>query len=201
MFPNGYVLDEETSSFCRVDFDIECLDYVLEYFEKAQKERIHNEFEEDAYLAYAVASGIPLNPLLTKQAIVVLREELEFFLVVTSTHMLPCFKQKTSDLLVQQDLIFETLLNTEDHHLIDLLCQSGFSKSDRWAHRATEPNKTCISSVSLICLDEKNKVNCGQKLMIFWKKPAVNIYKYMHNISTKTYCLEKMLVVKIFGSN
>ncbi|KAI9250677.1 hypothetical protein EDC94DRAFT_622872 [Helicostylum pulchrum] len=174
MFPQGYVI-EESSTFCKVDFNVECLNYLLDYFARAQQDfkSRRNEFEEDAYLAHAVASGIPLNPLLTKQGIVVLREELEFFVVATTTNsiMLSALKQKTSHLLVQQDLIFDTLLNTTDRHLIDMLCNAGFSTSDHWSHRSSEPNKTCICSLALVCLD-KNKQSIGQKLLMFWKKPA-----------------------------
>lgn len=185
MFPQGFVLDgqEDNKPFCTVDFNIECLNYLLEYFQKAKENFKSDEFAQDAYLAHAVASGIPLNPLLTKQGVVVLREELEFFLVVTENNqtILSTLKQKSGDLLVKQDLVFEALLknidkenNIAEHHLVDMLCNAGFSRTDHWNHRSTEPNKTCVSSLSLVCLNQSNRLNVGQKLIMFWRKPAVN---------------------------
>lgn len=186
MFPHGFVLDgqEDNKPYCTVDFNLECLNYVLEYFQKAKEDfKSDDGFAQDAYLAHAVASGIPLNPLLTKQAIVVLREELEFFLVVTENNqtVLSSLKQKSGEFLVTQDLVFEALLknidkqkNIAEHHLVDMLCNAGFSKTDHWNHRSTEPNKTCVSSLSLVCLSQPSRLKVGKKLIVFWRKPAVN---------------------------
>lgn len=185
MFPHGFILDGEedhNDRFCTVDFNLDCLLYVLDYFEKAKASFKSDEFAQDAYLAHAVVSGIPLNPLLTKQAIVVLREELEFFLVLD--HISPSLKQKSGEWLVQQDLVFEALLKNEDdadngenrvaeHHLIDMLCHAGFSKLDHWQQRSTEPNKTSLTSLSLVSLSQSSRLGVGQKLIMFWRKPAV----------------------------
>ncbi|KAI7879549.1 uncharacterized protein EV154DRAFT_524453 [Mucor mucedo] len=185
MFPHGFVLDGQEDSkdrFCTVDFNMDCLLYVLDYFEKAKSNFKSDEFAQDAYLAHAVVSGIPLNPLLTKQAIVVLREELEFFLVLDSIS--PSLKQKSGEWLVQQNLVFEALLKNDkdaddngenrvaEHHLIDMLCHAGFSKKDHWHHRSTEPNKTSVSSLSLVSLTQASRMAVGQKLIMFWRKPA-----------------------------
>lgn len=190
MFPHGFSLDgkdeESNQSFCNVDFSIECLNYMLDYFQKARKEfrKENHEFTEDAYLAHAVASSIPLNPLLTKQGIIVLREELEYFVIaLDKSTNISDLKQKSGDLLIKQDLVFDALLknideenNVAEYHLVDMLCTAGFSKSDHWQQRSTEPHKACISSLSLVSLCQKNRLHIGQKLMMFWKKPAVRDY-------------------------
>lgn len=200
MFPQGFILDsEKEDSFCYVDFSLDCLNYILAFYQKAQKlSHYANEFTQDVYLAH-VASDIPLNLLLTKQGVIVLREELEFFLVVVtlktslkeqqqannnSNIMLSHLKQKSSELLVRQDLVFEALLKTiykekdpesaAEFHLIDMLCTAGFTRQDHWDYRATEPNKTCITSLSLVTIYQKDTLHIGQKLMMFWRKPAVN---------------------------
>ena len=59
---------------------------------------------------------------------------------------------------------------------------SGFNHSDRWGHRAGEPNKAVICSIALAKLrtDIKNAdaatngnaVGMAQKLLLFWRKPA-----------------------------
>jgi hypothetical protein len=202
MFPQGFVLDgQDEEPFCNVDFSVECLNYILSYYRKAQKafkaNYYSNEFAEDAYLAHAVASGIPLSPLLTKQGIIILREELEFFIVprtkssmerskeevvegkqANNSIMLSNLKKKCGQLLVKEDLIFEALLksiiekekleeNVAEYHLIDMLCTAGFSRKDHWSFRATEPNRTCITSLSLVSLCRKNRLHVGQKLMMF----------------------------------
>ncbi len=214
MFPHGFSLDgkdeEKNELFCNVDFSIECLKYVLEYFQKAKIDfkQAHHEFAEDAYLAHAVASGIPLNPLLTKQGIIVLREELEYFVIIEKPNiMLSDMKRTSGDFLVKEDLVFDALLknidkedNVAEYHLVDMLCTAGFSKEDHWQQRSVEPNKTCISSLSLVSLCQKNRLQIGQKLMMFWKKPAVSIMllhlHIMKIVNIILYYAEKMLVDK-----
>lgn len=57
---------------------------------------------------------------------------------------------------------------------------SGFNADDTWGHRAGEPNKAVICSLALARLrtDTKDKdsnvVNMAQKLLLFWRKPAVS---------------------------
>lgn len=188
MFPQGFALDgkdEENNTFCNVDFSVEYLHYMLDYVQKAKLDfkKANHEFAEDAYISHAIATGTPLNPLLTKQAIIVLREELEYFVVVKekSGIMLHNLKRKSGDLLVRKDLVFDALLknidkdnsnNVAEYHLVDMLCTAGFSKNDHWQQRSVEPNKTCVSSLSLVTLCRKDRVHIGQKLMMFWRKPA-----------------------------
>ena len=57
---------------------------------------------------------------------------------------------------------------------------SGFNVDDTWGHRAGEPNKAVICSLALARLrtdskdsKDSNVVGMAQKLLLFWRKPAV----------------------------
>ncbi|RUS17596.1 hypothetical protein BC937DRAFT_89760 [Endogone sp. FLAS-F59071] len=107
MFPNGLVLgrqhmdeydddDDEAGSddsvaiedqVIYVDFDPACLDYVLRFYESAQRAFAEGRSPQAMAAAAAMAAGgltslsAAQNPLLTKQAIIVLREELDYFAI------------------------------------------------------------------------------------------------------------------------
>lgn len=70
-----------------------------------------------------------------------------------------------------------------------LLC-SGFDRDDEWGYRAMEPSRCCISSIALVLLKtgivhaagptgerqvsvDYNQMATAQKLLLFWRKPAV----------------------------
>jgi hypothetical protein len=86
--------------------------------------------------------------------------------------------------LLERDQIFTALQrniskenNVAEQHLIDMLCDSGFSRDDKWGYRAMEPMKTCIVSIALVMLKTtgpENHMATAQKLLLFWRKPAVN---------------------------
>lgn len=67
---------------------------------------------------------------------------------------------------------------------------SGFGREDEWGFRAPEPNRCCISSIALVLLQtgiyhhpaasgekqvtiDYNQMATAQKLLLFWRKPAV----------------------------
>lgn len=59
-------------------------------------------------------------------------------------------------------------------------CGRGFNVDDAWGHRAAEPNKAVICSLALARLrtdskdsKDSNVVGMAQKLLLFWRKPAV----------------------------
>lgn len=69
------------------------------------------------------------------------------------------------------------------------LC-SGFDREDEWGYRAMEPSRCCISSIALVLLKtgivhstspsgerhvtvDYNQMATAQKLLLFWRKPAV----------------------------
>jgi hypothetical protein len=67
---------------------------------------------------------------------------------------------------------------------------SGFDREDEWGFRALEPSRCCISSIALVLLKtgivhhpgasgekqvtiDYNQMATAQKLLLFWRKPAV----------------------------
>lgn len=67
-----------------------------------------------------------------------------------------------------------------------LISSSGFDADDVWGHRAGEPNKAVICSLALARLrtdakptpgdaKDSNAVGMAQKLLLFWRKPAVSL--------------------------
>ncbi|KAG0088345.1 hypothetical protein BGZ92_006283 [Podila epicladia] len=140
------------------------------------------------------------NPLLNKQAIIVLREELDYFAITPPRAGFPAkddlpatgpvladltgLKVKTvcGQYLLEQSKIFTALQrniskenNVAEQHLIDMLCVSGFSKDDEWGYRRMETGRTSIASLSLVMLKtagDGNQMATAQKLLLFWRKPA-----------------------------
>ncbi|KAG0029686.1 hypothetical protein BGZ81_003521 [Podila clonocystis] len=140
------------------------------------------------------------NPLLNKQAIIVLREELDYFAITPPKAGFPAkddllatgpviadltgLKVKTAcgQYLLEQSKIFTALQrniskenNVAEQHLIDMLCVSGFSKDDEWGYRRMETGRTSIASLSLVLLKttgQGNQMATAQKLLLFWRKPA-----------------------------
>lgn len=114
----------------------------------------------------------PQNPLLSKQAIIVLREELEYFSITTpgalaktdiptgvSNEELRVMKRNCGKVLESRKSIFTALQrnvnkenNLAEQHLIDMLCMSGFNRDDTWGYRACEPARNVISSMALVLL-------------------------------------------------
>ncbi|KAL1935933.1 hypothetical protein VTP01DRAFT_67 [Rhizomucor pusillus] len=197
MFPNGLVLDregedEQGEQVCPVDFDPACLKFVLDFYEKVQKQ--HAQVSEEAYIANVAVSGLsPMHcPLLTKPAVIVLREELDYFVLPQQQkggqqqqqqqQLITELKIKAGDYLKQQDLVFEALQrniekenNVAEQHLLDMLCDAGFSLENHWDYRSLEPKRTCITSLSLVHLKTtgpQGRMSTAQKLMLFWRKPA-----------------------------
>ncbi|CAO3607418.1 unnamed protein product [Mucor hiemalis] len=206
MFPNGLVLarpsedyddeDEEYDGLSRhsvggeeqvnlVDFDPSCLDYVLQFYTHAAQVRDINQ--QDAELQRLLTASAASSPvyytLLTKQPIIVLREELEYFCLPTEKNKEAKHLKMASGLhLKQHDHIFDALQknisrenNVAEQHLIDMLCDAGFQRDDRWGYREIEPSKTTIVSMALVLLKTigpDNHMATAQKLFLFWRKPA-----------------------------
>jgi hypothetical protein len=66
---------------------------------------------------------------------------------------------------------------------------SGFDRDDEWGFRALEPSRCCISSIALVLLKtgiahdangerpveiDSAQMATAQKLLLFWRKPAVS---------------------------
>ncbi|KAF8899404.1 hypothetical protein BD779DRAFT_1488680 [Infundibulicybe gibba] len=192
LFPNGLVLsrqsvalsdgggDEEDEEVYGVDFDPECFSYVLSFFRNAS-ETFYGTATSPGLLSAQqhLLEGSPndfnpagsQNPLLSKQAIIVLREELEYFSIPPrdgaaatdqngiANEPLVDIKRRSGDYLMEKRNIFTALQrnvnkenNVAEQHLIDMLCMSGFDREDEWGFRALEPSRCCISSIALVLL-------------------------------------------------
>ncbi|CEP11148.1 hypothetical protein [Parasitella parasitica] len=172
--------DDSLTTF--VDFDATCLRYVLDFYRQAQEVRDHQQDVESIFASTPAAQYYP--SLLEKQPIIVLREELEYYCVVSSKKKESHEKVKLAagEYLKHHDQVFAALQkniarenNVAEQHLIDMLCDAGFSREDSWGHRQLEPNKTCIVSMSLVLLKTTgpdNHMATAQKLLLFWRKPA-----------------------------
>ncbi|KAF5352856.1 hypothetical protein D9756_006120 [Leucocoprinus leucothites] len=190
LFPNGLVLSrqsvalseggegEEEEEVYAIDFDPDCFQFVLTFFKNASEAfygtpnspglynaQQHLMFESNT--EYHPGS----NPLLSKQAIIVLREELEYFSIppndagaatdangIANEEMLD-IKRRSGEYLMEKKNIFTALQrnvnkenNVAEQHLIDMLCMSGFDREDEWGYRALEPMRCCISSIALVLL-------------------------------------------------
>ncbi|KAH8105162.1 hypothetical protein BXZ70DRAFT_919617 [Cristinia sonorae] len=194
LFPNGLVLSRQSAALSDggenddyeelygVDFDPDCFSYVLTFFKNASDAFYGTPSSPGLFAAqqHLVDGGSPTsdfgpstsqNPLLTKQAIIVLREELEFFAIppksgqaatnangIANAALLD-LKRKCGNHLLHQRNIFTALQrnvsrenNIAEQHLIDMLCMSGFDREDEWGYRALEPSRCCISSIALVLL-------------------------------------------------
>jgi len=192
LFPNGLVLSRQSAAFSdggeaeedeevyAVDFDPDCFAYVLDFFRNASEAFYGTGTNPGLFAAQQhLLDGSPSdfgpaasqNPLLTKQAIIVLREELEYFAIppkdseaATDEHgianepLLEIKRQCGANIMEKRN-IFTALQrnvhkenNVAEQHLIDMLCMSGFDREDEWGFRAIEPSRCCISSIALVLL-------------------------------------------------
>ncbi|KAK4054890.1 hypothetical protein OIV83_000814 [Microbotryomycetes sp. JL201] len=193
LFPNGVVLspqkqsrddaddDDEPEDVYYVDFDAQCLQFVLQFFTSARDEFYGPPDGPRRDLSDTTAQANMQNPLFLKQAIIVLREELEYFAIPPKqvaggssegTAELPGtdesgkpnkallkLKLDCGNALLGRKSIFTALQrnvnrenNVAEQHLIDMLCMSGFEREDEWGYRSLEPNRCCIASIALVLL-------------------------------------------------
>lgn len=92
-----------------------------------------------------------------------------------------------------------------------MLCvpDSGFNADDRWGHRAGEPNKAVICSLALARLrtdmkgseGKENTVGMAQKLLLFWRKPAVSFSFLLTLLSRYTLYLDIEISTYIIYTN
>lgn len=83
---------------------------------------------------------------------------------------------------------------------------SGFNRDDEWGFRAVEPSRCCISSIALVLLKtgimhhppgptgerpvtiDYNQMATAQKLLLFWRKPAVGPPVYHRDSAAERVC-------------
>lgn len=171
IFPMGCALGKDGQVYY-IDFDAACLEFVLDFFTQARarfytgRDLVDNQHT------------LSNNPLLHKQAIIVLREELEYFAIPPPASSSPTptpspqtdhngqpnesllkLKLDCGNSLLARTSIFTALQrnvnrenNVAEQHLIDMLCMSGFEREDTWGYRSLEPNRCCIASIALVLL-------------------------------------------------
>ncbi|CAO3616528.1 unnamed protein product [Cunninghamella echinulata] len=202
-----------------IDFDPICFQYVINFYQQTQllalkqKNGIKEGKEEEETTTSMIKKKLKkmkynnnnnhstslLYSFMTKRVIIILREELEYYVIpLNYQHQheheqqqlkkisIQSLKYNAGIQLVNENNIFQPLIknikkenNTAEQHLVDMLCDAGFSTSSSWAHRNLEPRKTCILSISLLQVNLSNfdqKITLAQKLLLFWKKPAVRSY-------------------------
>lgn len=160
-------------------FDPDCFQYILDFWAEAQASFYGTPTSPGLFHAQQNIPASPTdpnsdvnqNPLLTKQAIIVLREELEYFSITTpgalarvdelglANDELRALKRAAGEALASKRQIFTALQrnvnkenNQAEQHLIDMLCMSGFNRDDEWGYRACEPTRNVISSMALVLL-------------------------------------------------
>lgn len=179
LFPTGAFLDAQGQSIANltendvvyVDFSPECFNYIVKSFALASNNAPSLSYDHD-------------NILSQKPAIIVLREDLDYYCIPPKRGLLSSemrhLKARIGRRLANNTKIFEGLgyvpggrLGPAEQHLLDMLCNAGYLVLDDWGHRAVEPGKLVISSLALVRLDREKAGNeANQKLLLFWKKPA-----------------------------
>jgi len=186
LFPDGQINPYHDDGVYLVDFDPNCLQYMLDFFRKVSAEiTVQSQDNEDTEARESPSS--PTSVLHDRAGIIVLREDLDFYVIpptrdVSAQEMID-IKRAAGKVLLKQDGIFSGLRRTDDtgtteQHLIEMLTAGGFNADDTWGHRAGEPKKAVICSLALARLrtdtkqKDSNVVGMAQKLLLFWRKPA-----------------------------
>lgn len=180
LFPNGVFLDSRGQVITNlteldvvyVNFDPNCFEYILETFGKAQKDLVAmlgNQLTpqvSSSSLRMDTAAAV----LQTKPAIIVLREDLDFYVIPPVagclTDDMRHLKLEVGASILRQQLVFLGLgynaqlppavhqtLGPAEQHLFDMLCTSGFSRGEIWGLRSMEPSKCMVQSLLLVRLN------------------------------------------------
>lgn len=176
LFPNGVFLDfngqvitnltEDDVVF--VNFDPSCFKYILRAFGDAQQ-----DLNEISAISLQVSGSSRLDSaasvLQSKPAIIVLREDLDYYVVPpvkNCTHNdMKHWKFEVCQQLLENTSVFsglgydvnaspskEQALGVAEQHLFDMLCTSGFDKNEIWGSRSMEPGKCGVQSLLLVRL-------------------------------------------------
>ncbi|OBA21230.1 hypothetical protein METBIDRAFT_178465 [Metschnikowia bicuspidata var. bicuspidata NRRL YB-4993] len=176
LFPNGVFLDfngqviskltEEDVVF--VNFDPASFEYILRTFGDA-----HADLQGMTNLSPQISENSHLDSspsvLQTKPAIIVLREDLDYYVIPPSagcsSEDIKHLKLEVANKLMENKMIFSGLgydtslpssitqkLGPAEQHLLDMLCSSGFERRESWGSRSLEPSKCVLQSLLLIRL-------------------------------------------------
>ncbi|KAG4301211.1 hypothetical protein PCK1_002521 [Pneumocystis canis] len=175
LFPNGWVMNEGSENDpIVVDYDSSILSYVIQFFcDSVSSPRMEKDVLDKQNI-----------PFPGKVAIIVLKEDLDFYVIaspnettgdtsgdtsadtISKQHTL---KRAVGKRLVDINGVFDGLwksrgfesnngdIDTSEQYLIDMLCSSGFKKDDKWPRRVLEPSRACISSLALTEVKNNDK--------------------------------------------
>lgn len=178
LFPNGVFLDTEgriitnlsEEDVVYVAFDPECFQYILASFRSAHADLLDMATISPVTSLSGFLSRSQLeNVLQNKPAIIVLREDLDFYVIPPvsgiSADQMRHLKIQTSQNLLQNKSVFSGLgydvdaipgseqkLGPAEQHLFEMLCSSGFSPLEIWGNKSIEPSKCVILSLLLVRL-------------------------------------------------
>lgn len=179
LFPNGVFLDadgqvisnltEEDTVY--VSFDPQCFKYIIDVFHEA-----HSDLERASNLSPQASvnknfQNDALHVLNTKPSIIVLREDLDFYVVPPIPGLnednMRYLKIQVAQHLLKNNYVFSGLgydindpsseqhLGPAEKHLFDMLCSSGFHPLSDWGNRSIEPSKCMLLSLLLVRLKNK----------------------------------------------
>lgn len=176
LFPNGVFLDfngqvisnltEEDVVF--VNFDPESFEYILQTFGDAHAD-LHGMGHLSPQVSGTSRFDSSASVLQTKPAIIVLREDLDYYVIPPVAGCTPedvkHLKLEVANNLMANRMIFSGLgydtslpssvnqsLGPAEKHLFDMLCSSGFDKREAWGSRSLEPSKCVLQSLLLVRL-------------------------------------------------
>lgn len=169
LFPNGIFVGLDGNVISNltdndvvyVNFSPECFQYICRVFDIAVRDlNIINQLQNGATI-YDVNDPNILNE---RPAIIVLREDLDYYCIPPKKNMkvdeMRRLKYLVGEKLQENWKIFDGLgyvagkqLRPAEQHLMDMLCNSGFSTDQCWGHRSLEPKKTVIFSLMLARLN------------------------------------------------
>ncbi|ODV58280.1 Whi2p ASCRUDRAFT_23280, partial [Ascoidea rubescens DSM 1968] len=192
LFPNGLFYDINGNPITNltendivyVNYSPICFNYIIKTFNDVSNSyyQLHpnlfnnNSISNNNNNSLDLNSSITSDVLLDKPAIIVLREDLDFYCIppikgLTHSQLLE-IKIIIGNHLAQNLNIFNGLgyyansnensnsnskpLGTAEKHLLDMLCSSGFKTDSIWGHRSMEPNRTVIESLALVRLKNEN---------------------------------------------
>lgn len=179
LFPNGVFLDGEGQVITNlteddvvfVNFDPHCFQYIIDVFGEA-----HNDLDKSSMLSPQNSNSVfgksfqndAHNILSTKPAIIVLREDLDFYTIAPIPGLneedMRSVKLEVSNQLINNKFVFSGLgfnvdqaekeqhLGPAEKHLFDMLCSSGFDPISKWGSRSMEPSKCVLLSLLLVRL-------------------------------------------------
>lgn len=198
LFPNGVFLDRAGQAITNlteddtvfVNFEPSCFEYIINTFGKARQDLVElNHLHAVSLPALPGLSPQVSKPqsetaasvLQNKPAIIVLREDLDYYVIpplsgFDADNVRHC-KLAVAQYLLTNKQIFSGLgydpqldplihqhLGAAEQHLLDMLCASGFQTTGHWGSRSLEPGKCVVLSLSLVRLQNQPPVTPGNNI-------------------------------------